>query len=372
MTVGKTIKQLTSLITAGLVLHGCALAPGMSMKENTGSDWFPDDQVQIGDQALEVVPITRQLIDELATQRKIEAAKALTLLPISSGYQYTIGPHDILQITVWDHPELTIPAGQFRNPADAGQLVGEDGILYYPYVGAMQVAGMTVGELRIMLTKKLSTYIQDPQLDVRVVDYRSKRIYVVGEVKVPGVVTIDDVPPTIAEAINRSNGLTEAADKTGVKVTRGTNVFEIDLLALYESGEAGQNILLQDQDILYVRNLSHEQVFVLGEVNRPSSVVIPNGRLTLAQALGEVGGVDQVSADPGRIYIVRGSEQGDPQIYHLDAEYAYSMLLAERFELMAQDVVFVDTKGVSSWNRVASQILPLARIIETADDINNN
>ncbi len=231
---------------------------------------------------------------------------------------------------------------------------------------------MTIGELRAALTDKLSTYIQNPQLDVRVVDYRSQRIYVVGEVKIPGVITIDDVPPTVAEAINRSGGLTEAADKTGVKVTRGEEVYEINLLALYESGEAGQNILLQDQDILYVRNLSHEQVFVMGEVNRPSSVVIPNGRLTLAHALAEVGGVDQDTADPSKIYIVRGSEQNNPQIYRLNAQYAYSMLLAERFELLAQDVVFVDTKGVSSWNRVASQILPTARILEAADDLSTN
>ena len=369
MTTTATTKKITGIFLLIALLHGCGLAPGMRMKENSGSNWFPDDQLQIGDQTLQVIPVTLQLIEQLAQQKK-KPVVSLAGLQSRSDYQYRIGPRDVLQITVWDHPELTIPSGQFRNPAEAGQLVGEDGVLFYPFVGAIQVAGMTIAELRDLLTEKLSTYIQNPQLDVRVVDYRSKRIYVVGEVKHPGIITIDDVPPTVAEAINRSGGLTEAADKTGVKVTRGEDVYEINLLALYEAGDAGQNILLQDQDILYVRNLSHEQVFVLGEVNRPSSVVIPNGRLSLAHALAEVGGVDQDTADPSKIYIVRGSEQGNPQIYRLNAQYAYSMLLAERFELMAQDVVFVDTKGISSWNRVASQILPTARILEAADRVN--
>jgi polysaccharide export outer membrane protein len=105
--------------------------------------------------------------------------------------QYLIGPGDVLQITVWDHPELTIPAGSFRDPEDSGQQIGDDGYLYY-------------AALRDVLTDRLSTYIQDPQLDVRIVGYRSKRVYVVGEVRNPGVLPLDDLPLTIADAISLS------------------------------------------------------------------------------------------------------------------------------------------------------------------------
>ena len=91
----------------------------------------------------------------------------------------------MLQIIVWDHPELTIPAGQFRDAETSGQQVGEDGYLFYPYVGMVKAAGMNVAALRDTLTERLSKYIQNPQLDVRVVGFRSKRVYVVGEVNSP-------------------------------------------------------------------------------------------------------------------------------------------------------------------------------------------
>jgi polysaccharide export outer membrane protein len=107
----------------------------------------------------------------------------------------------------------------------------------------------------------------------------------------------------------------------------------------------------------------------MGEVRNPSSVEIINGRLSLSAALGEVGGVDQFRANPSAIYVVRGSNKDNPQIFHLNAEFATGMLLAERFELQAQDVVFVDTAGVSKWNRVISQLLPTISVIGIADSI---
>ncbi len=94
--------------------------------------------------------------------------------------------------------------------------------------------------------------------------------------------------------------------------------------------------------------------------------------LTLAAAIGEVGGVNQNSADSGGIYVVRGTDTDKPEIFQLDARYATGMLLAERFDLQAQDVVFVDTAGISQWNRVISQLLPSISVIGIADNLAGN
>ena len=67
--------------------------------------------------------------------------------------------------------------------------------------------------------------------------------------------------------------------------------------------------------------------------------------------------------------MIRGSDGDNPRIFHLDAKEAYGLLLAERFEMQAQDVVFVDTAGISSWNRVVSQLLPSISIIGIADNV---
>ena len=87
------------------------------------------------------------------------------------------------------------------------------------------------------------------------------------------------------------------------------------------------------------------------------------------EALGEVGGVNQLSANSGAIYVVRGTDKDKPEIFHLDARYATGLLLAERFNMQAQDVVFVDAAAISQWNRVISQLLPSISIIGIADGL---
>ena len=343
-------------------LQGCAIAPGMKMDEPA--------KVEPG-QVVRVVPISLSLLNQMDEAR---AAKARDVVQefTASKERYRIGPSDVLQVTVWDHPELTIPAGSFREPADSGQQVGEDGRMYYPYVGVILAAGMTVGELRVVLTEALSAYIMNPQLDVRVVAYRSQKVYVVGEVNNPGVLPLDDTPLMITDAISLAGGLTENAFNTGVNVSRNGVVHEIDLRALFEFADASQNLMLKAGDIVNVPDRSQQKVFLMGEVRNPSSVEIINGRLTLAAALGEAGGVNQSTANPSGIYVVRGTNKDSPQIFHLDAQYATGMLLAERFEMQAQDVVFVDTAGVSKWNRVISQLLPTISVLGITDDIADN
>ena len=342
-----------------LLIQGCVIAPGMTMTEPAE---LPEGDV------VRVQSLTMDLLDRLETKRKEE----LQDLAAEFGYvrgDYRIGPGDVIQVIVWDHPELTIPAGSFRDAETSGQKVDEDGYMFYPYVGMIRAEGKNVSELRDELTEKISEYIQDPQLDVRVVGFRSQRVYVVGEVSNPGVLALTDLPMTIADAINLSSGLTEDAYKSGVNVSRDGKVYDIDLRALYDFADATQNLVLKHGDIVNVLDRSQQKVFVMGEVNRPGAVEIVNSTLNLSATLGEAGGVRQTSANPSGIYVIRGSATDNPEIYHLDAGFATGMLLAERFQMRAQDVVFVDTAGVSQWNRVISQLLPSISVIGIVDNV---
>ena len=361
MTSGGSKAGIVAAAALALLMQGCALAPGMKAQSRENA------KVAEG-QVLRVTAITSDLLNRMEAER-IARAKEIAE-DFSQPYDnYHIGPGDILQITVWDHPELTIPAGSFRDPEDSGQQVGDDGNLYYPYVGVIHAAGMTVPELRHVLTRELGTYIMNPQLDVRVVGYRSQKVYVVGEVQKPGVLPLTDIPMLVVDAISQAGGLTDKAYKSGVNISRGGKIYDIDLKALYDQADASQNLLLMNGDIVNVLDRSQQKVFVMGEVRVPGSVEIINSELTLSAALGEVGGVNQQYADPSNIYVIRGSKGDHPQIFHLDAEEAYGLILAERFRLEAQDVVFVDTAGISSWNRVISQILPSISVIGIVDNV---
>ncbi len=342
-----------------LLVSGCSIAPGMKMDEPAKLPGGPVIRVQ---------PITVPMLKEQEARRETIARKVADEFA-TEHEAYRIGPGDVLHVTVWDHPELTIPAGSFRDAETSGQQVDDRGRMYYPYIGVVMAAGMTVSELRVLLAGELSKYIQDPQLDVRVVAFRSKKVYVVGEVHDPGVIPIDDTPLLITDAIARSGGLTPNAHKTGINVSRDGRVFEIDLKALFDHADSSQNLMLKPGDIINVPDRSQQKVFVMGEVRAPQSVDIVNGRLSLAAALGEVGGVSQISANSGGVYVIRGSDRDNPEIFHLDARYATGLLLAERFEMQAQDIVFVDTAEISQWNRVISQLLPTFSVINVADNL---
>jgi len=285
-------------------------------------------------------------------------------------YSYRVGPRDVLRVTVWDHPELTAPSQFPRSPDTAvtgatnevaGQVVAADGTIFVPYYGPLHVAGKTVNEVRELMTKALARYIKNPQIDIRVVAFRSQMVQVLGEVGRPGPVSITDLPLTAVDAVNLAGGSKSQADLGRVTVTRNGRIEEIDLQRLYDNGDIAQNRLLRDGDIVHVPDHARNKVFVFGEVSKPSSQFMNKGRMTLAEALGDAGGVNQITSNPGRIYVIRGDFER-PNIFRLDAGSPDALLLAQRFPLEPLDVVYVATAEITRWNRVISQMLPTIQV----------
>ena len=308
-----------------------------------------------------IVPITPELLRGQGRSRAdAEAAqhKQSVLPSAPSTYEYRISPHDVLSVIVWEHPELTIPAGEFRSADSFGYTVSADGLIFFPHVGTVQVAGHTPDEVRRDLTAKLAVYVREPQLQVLVAAYRGKRAQIAGEVFAPTQVPITDVPLRVQDAIGLAKGFTLDADPSHVTLTRGNEVHHLDLLALYEGGDTSQNWVLQDGDIVHVPDRSRNRVFVLGEVKKPATLVMPKGgKMTLADAFGGTEGLDPVFANPGQIFVFRGQYDA-PEIYHLDASSPDALLLAVQFQLRPSDVIFVSTTQLGRFSRVVNQILP--------------
>ncbi len=303
-----------------------------------------------------IIPITADLIIE----RENSKTQGVNTLPTDNApaTAYQIGPHDRLQITVWDHPELNDPGSEKIDPELAGRTVHDDGTLYYPYVGNVPVGGKSVAEVRELLTEGLSKYFKKVKVDVRVLSFQSHRVAVVGQVKNPGIQSMTETPLTIAEAISRAGGVTEEADTTNATLARNGKLYKIDVLKLYEKGGTDQNLLLKDGDVLNIQDRRDNKVFMMGEVGRQQALQIGNGqRMTLSQALAEAYGVDFSTSRPGEIYVIRPGEM-KPEIFQLDAESPDALILADQFPLQGHDTVFVGTAGVTQWSRVLNQILP--------------
>jgi polysaccharide export outer membrane protein len=192
---------------------------------------------------------------------------------------------------------------------------------------------------------------------LRVQYFRSQRIYVGGEVRQPGLQPINDLPMTLVEALNRAGGVLPTGDQSHLTVTRAGQRFRIDLPALIAAGQDPARLILRHGDVLHVAAADENKVFVAGEVVTPRALVMHNGRLTLSEALGEVGGVNPVTADASQVYVVRRAGQ-TPELYRLDAAAPGALAVAEGFELQPRDVVFVAPSGLANWHRALSQLIP--------------
>jgi polysaccharide export outer membrane protein len=279
---------------------------------------------------------------------------------------YQIGPQDSLLVTVWDHPEITLPLGQYRQDASSGIVVDETGQIYFPHVGTVKVTGMTTTQVRETLTSRLARTLQNPQIDVKVIAYRSQKIYVGGEVKNPGVYNVTDVPFTLAEAVNRAGGFLPTADDSRILITRGEQSTRLNFQKLLSGNRIGQ-ILLKDGDSLHVPNNLENPVYMLGEVIRPGSLPMVHGNLSLARALSEAGGIQGASADARSIYVIRqGITANDVDVFHLDARNPTAMVLADHFALDPRDIVYVDAGSLVRYSRVMNLLLPTISTVVTS------
>lgn len=369
------------LATAGLLLQGCApLAPGFRSPSIDAAQAVSP----AGYSTSEIDPpppgaITEITPDLIKAQRAAVARTTLSpevMALLGEAGPYRVGPGDVVGIVVYDHPEIVfsgIPATTVADPSSVspapGFIVSNTGQLSFPYVGALRVDGMTIQEVENTLTQRLSRVFKNPQLSVRVQAFRSKRAYIEGDVRQPGLLIFTDIPMTLAEALNRAGGLTLSGDRSAINLTRDGKTTQVDLQAMADAGIDPTRIPLKSGDMVLVRSRDERKVSVMGEVTQQMGVLMRNGKLSLNDALTEVGGINLSLANPRQIYVIRNEAQGGQSIFHLDARTPTAFALADSFALRPKDVVYVDGVPLVQWNRVLNLILPTATTATSYRDL---
>lgn len=364
------VKNTLSLFVAlSFALAGCTVVPGLDLGMDRSRDGAP---TEIG--GFDLVRVTPEVLIELADvdipvhgAEKLRPASELRASEaVSAAEQYRVGPGDVLSIIVWDHPELTNPTGEFRDPESSGRLVGADGKIFYPYVGEVHVAGRSIAEIRQLIALRLARVVREPQVDVRIAAYRSQKVRVAGEVAAPTVLPITDRPPNALEAITAAGGLTPEASRSIAILIRGGVEYRLSLpggVRLPSANDA--NLVLRNGDVLYVPNSDEQSVFLMGAVGRQASIPLPRGTMSLAEALGHVEGLDPGGADRSRVFVVRAQNRSGaseteirPTIYLMNMSGLGALIMSERFMLWPRDVVYVDRTGLATYNAVVTQVLP--------------
>ena len=228
------------------------------------------------------------------------AATATLRVAAQSAADYTIGPQDVLTIQVFDQQDL---GGKYA--------VEADGTFSFPLIGRVKAAGLTLRAFEDELKKKLADgYFKNPQVTVAVEQYRSQRIFVMGEVRQPGPVPLTG-GMTLIEALSRA-GSTMPSASGEVSVVRppqgakpgaaigGAEILRATIRDL-ESGALRQNVELRDGDQIFVPRA--ETIYVFGQVKNPGAYPIQKDT-TVLQALSLAGGVTENGA-MNRIRIIR-------------------------------------------------------------------
>jgi polysaccharide export outer membrane protein len=232
----------------------------------------------------------------------------LTIAPpmLAQKADYVIGPQDVLTITLYDQMDLS---GKY--------VVDSEGMFTFPLVGRVKAGGLTLQGLEGALRTRLKDgYFKDPQLSVIVEQYRSQRVFVMGEVRTPGPYPLTG-DMTVMEAMALAGSVTQGASSEAVIVRLPSGntadgpaqpdqaeaeVLRVDLAQL-EAGALSQNIRLQDGDTIFVKRAEGEVFYVAGQVRSPGSFQTRRG-LTVLQALSLAGGLTERGSD-ARVRTIR-------------------------------------------------------------------
>ncbi|MFO7667341.1 MAG: SLBB domain-containing protein [Desulfobacterales bacterium] len=230
-------------------------------------------------------------------------------LPNSAlGQEYKVGEGDLLKITVYDNPDL-----------DTQARVGGDGGITVPLIGEVEVNGLTVAEIGKRLAGFFANgYIKNPQISVFILEYKSKKVTVLGEFTKPGLVEMRG-ESTLMEVISSAGGITAAAGDTlfiqrniskGSAAPKNDITIPINLMKLLEGGDLSLNIPVLDGDSIYVPKAAF--VYVSGEVKNPGAYKITKG-LTVLRSITLAGGFTQ-KARKSKAEIIRKSVEGEVTI----------------------------------------------------------
>lgn len=312
-----------------------------------------------------------QLMVQMEGQRKYTQMQQHLLTQIGQAdpvdyRDYRVGSEDLLEIQVFGHDNLN---RQVR--------VNGQGAISLPLVGEIMIAGLTSQEVEKRLMEAYgSEFLRNPQVTVRVKEYRHDRVAVTGAVDKPGQYEMIG-PRTLLEMLALAGGL---QDKPGAKagdvvhIIRGQKSAEagrimpagndrsfsprsetlvINLRRLLQEGRTELNIPIRHGDVIHVPFAGH--AYVLGGVRKPGSVTVRDN-LTLTQAVALAGGLDPVLGTQ-RVDIMRLDEQGGP--ITLTADLANVQSRAEPdIPLKENDVVVVNESSFRKALFVFKELLP--------------
>lgn len=235
--------------------------------------------------------------------------------------EHLLGPGDVIRITVYQNPDLTSEAR-----------LSENGSITFPLLGSVELngLGLNAAEQKIGRLLREGKFVIKPQVAVQLLEIRSAQISIIGQVAKPGRYPIDTTNSKVSDMIASAGGIAATGDDvvTLVGTRNGKPVkIDVDLPAIYESGDSQLDVRVANGDIIYVHKAPN--FYIYGEVQRPGVYQLERGT-TLLKALAQSGGVTP-----------RGTERG-LKLHRRDETGAVTVLEPKMNDVIeAEDIIYV-------------------------------
>jgi len=248
-------------------------------------------------------------------------APVLAQTPVSVPNEYRLGPGDVVRISVYQNPDLTLETR-----------IGEAGIVSYPLLGSVRLGGSTVtqGEKAIADGLRSGNFVRQPQVSILVVQVRGNQASVLGQVNRPGRYPIETVDMRLSDILAVAGGINGlGADTLTLVGTRDGKPMRkvIDLPGIFRGDGRENDVLVLNGDVIYVERAP--VVYIYGEVQRPGALRLERD-MSVMQALATGGGLN-----------LRGTEKG-LRVHRRDTDGKLQVLQPKMDDLLRDgDVVYV-------------------------------
>ncbi len=340
--------------------------PWMGGAATTTTDALPFD----------VIDLTPTTIVNYRQPPPIDRPSTVSNLP--AGGRVAVAPGDAIKVRIFEPYEGSIFPTIQRPGADFGvQRVTDDGTINVPFVGTVKVAGLDLSQIEKKIAQHAASgKAQDPQVIVEFVADRTHTVIVSGDVRNPGRVSLLDGVRTVVEAINKAGGPSGIGGQGANGV--GANHFEvvvrrngqIILQSQYSDLLAGGDIGLQKNDEIVVR--PNPRMFtVLGAVVKAGNVDMSKHSISLLEAMGMVGGLNDARANKTGVYVFRmGDLQNNPaaraRVFRLDLYQPVSIFVAQQFPVLPKDVVYITNAPLYEYDKILTSIYRTFSIVGVA------
>jgi polysaccharide export outer membrane protein len=283
-----------------------------------------------------------------------------------------IGPGDVIDISMWESPPAVL-FGMSASPTGIGatqtinlpqQMVGNDGRVTIPFVGALPVAGKSTRQVEQDIVARLRGKANGPQAIVRLSQNEARTVTVLGEVGASRRLPLTAHGERLLDALAASGGSRQPVGKSTIQVTRASTTLTMPLDKVIR--DPRQNIRLRPDDVVAVL-FQPFSFTALGASNLNAEVPFEATGMSLAQALGRIGGLRDERADIRGVFVFRYEDPSllgpaaegraarpdgtVPTVYRLDMSSPSSLLVSQNFPIHDKDVVYVSNAPMADFQK---------------------